>query len=281
MWIAFLIWFLVIVALLVAILLLARAESHRDAFSASIPDGQEYDARRAHEEERRRGSARIVAPGIVIQPSNKVEPGVTGASSDGVDELNVAAAGVKPVVATSQRVVEVRGILGSRKPVLAGQAAPVASEGAVADEVAQSAQAGSDAEENIESNRPLDSLDSLEEGLNMAQSETYGETPAFTEQPLISQEELEQNAERVASIAAHSARKDAVSLPEGSADSAEAAADAEVPHSVAAPDMPELPLPARSERESKSEAAESEEASEGSPSLANLVSKTEEKEELS
>ncbi|MCI1901863.1 MAG: hypothetical protein LKI93_03940 [Bifidobacteriaceae bacterium] len=119
MWIAILIWFLVLIAVAVAVLALARAESHRDAFSASIPDGEEYEARRALEEERRRGTGRIVAPGIVIQPATKVEPGVTtpSASSD-------EGKGDEPVVVTSSKVVEVQGILGPRKPVLSGSTKP-------------------------------------------------------------------------------------------------------------------------------------------------------------
>jgi hypothetical protein len=118
-WIAILIWFLVLIAVAVAVLALARAESHRDAFSASIPDGEEYEARRALEEERRRGTGRIVAPGIVIQPATKVEPGVTtpSASSD-------EGKGDEPVVVTSSKVVEVQGILGPRKPVLSGSTKP-------------------------------------------------------------------------------------------------------------------------------------------------------------
>lgn len=129
MWIAFLIWFLVIVALLAAILLLARAESHRDAFSASIPDGQEYDARRAFEEEQQRGSARIVAPGIVIAPEGKVEPGATALPADatvpdGSNESDPA----EPVVLTSQKVVEVKGIFSSRKPLIPESAEAPTSE---------------------------------------------------------------------------------------------------------------------------------------------------------
>lgn len=254
MWIAFLIWFLVIVAVLVAILLLARAESHRDAFSASIPDGQEYDARRAQEQEDRRGSARIVAPGIVIQPSSGAEPGATG---DGVGTSSSSQAGDEPVVATSQRVVEVRGILGTRKPALVGQASQASAsandtsaEAELAPGSESGSQAGSDSDSAAASARPFDSLDALEDGLNMAQENPLSETPAVAEQPLISQEELEENAERVASIAAHSAHEDS---------------EDETPHSVAADDLPELPLPERDKEE-------------GSSSLANLVSKTEEKE---
>jgi hypothetical protein len=113
-WIAFVIWFLVLIVVAAAVLFLARAESHRDAFSASIPDGEEYDARRALEEERKRGTGRIVAPGIVIAPTSKVEPGVTAiADSDDGDGLG------DPIVATSSKVVEVQGILGPRKPVAA------------------------------------------------------------------------------------------------------------------------------------------------------------------
>jgi hypothetical protein len=118
-WIAFLIWFLIIVALLAAILLLARAESHRDAFSASIPDGQEYDARRAFEEEQQRGSARIVAPGIVIAPETKVEPGATALPADAtVADGSNESDSAEPVVLTSQKVVEVKGIFSSRKPLI-------------------------------------------------------------------------------------------------------------------------------------------------------------------
>lgn len=117
MWIAILIWFVVIVAVLVAILLLARAESHDEKFSASIPDGQEYDERRARMEEERRGSARIVAPGIVIQPSERMAPGVTEQPTHVPDHPSQEMPVVKPVVATSSRVVEVKGILQPRRPV--------------------------------------------------------------------------------------------------------------------------------------------------------------------
>lgn len=115
MWIAILIWFLIIIAILVAVLLLARAESHDEKFSASIPDGVEYEARQERIEEERRSSARIVAPGIVIQPSNKVAPGATEQPVRVPDHPSQEIPVTKPVVSTSRRVVEVKGILQPRR----------------------------------------------------------------------------------------------------------------------------------------------------------------------
>lgn len=115
MWIAILIWFLIIIAILVAVLLLARAESHDEKFSAIIPDGVEYEARQERIEEERRSSARIVAPGIVIQPSNKVAPGATEQPVRVPDHPSQEIPVTKPVVSTSRRVVEVKGILQPRR----------------------------------------------------------------------------------------------------------------------------------------------------------------------
>ncbi|MCI1935581.1 MAG: hypothetical protein LKJ44_05865 [Bifidobacteriaceae bacterium] len=115
MWIAILIWFLIIIAILVAVLLLARAESHDEKFSASIPDGVEYEARQERLEEERRSSARIVAPGIVIQPSNKVAPGATEQPARVPDHPSQEIPVTKPVVSTSRKVVEVKGILQPRR----------------------------------------------------------------------------------------------------------------------------------------------------------------------
>lgn len=104
-WIAFVVWFLVIAAIAVGVLALAHAESAHGTFSASIPDGQEAAERQAKVEEQRRGSARVVAPGMRLAPRRKVQPGSTASPG----------APVKSVVATSSSVVEVKAMM-QKKP---------------------------------------------------------------------------------------------------------------------------------------------------------------------
>lgn len=104
-----LVWALVIFALLGVVLWLANVESKSGWLSAHIPDGFEWHQRRIREAERKRGTSRVVAPGLAIQPMAGIKPGSTSdpASSfwSGADE---------PVVATSHSVVEVHAF--SRQP---------------------------------------------------------------------------------------------------------------------------------------------------------------------
>lgn len=100
-WITFVVWFLVIVAIAIGVLALAYAESAHGTFSASIPDGQEAAERQAKVEEQRRRSARVVAPGMRLVPRRKVQPGSTASPG----------AAIKPVVATSSSVVEVKAMM--------------------------------------------------------------------------------------------------------------------------------------------------------------------------
>lgn len=104
-----LVWALVIFALLGVVLWLASVESKSGWLSAHIPDGFEWHQRRIREAERKRGTSRVVAPGLAIQPMAGIKPGSTSdpASSfwSGADE---------PVVATSHSVVEVHAF--SRQP---------------------------------------------------------------------------------------------------------------------------------------------------------------------
>lgn len=111
MWITLLIWFLIIVALAAGVLLLARAESHTDAFSARIPDGREAQERKERTEEAKRGATRIVAPGIIIQPQPQ-------SLADFADQPVLDA---ESVVSTSSRVVEVKSLKNPRLAHLVSQ----------------------------------------------------------------------------------------------------------------------------------------------------------------
>ncbi|MBO5632263.1 MAG: hypothetical protein J5965_24665 [Aeriscardovia sp.] len=105
MWIAFVVWLLIIIAVAIGVLFLAKAESEHGTFSARIPDGEESEARRAQVEEQRREAARVVAPGMKIAPRANIRPGST--ATPGIN--------IKPVVATSSRVVEVKSLMQSHE----------------------------------------------------------------------------------------------------------------------------------------------------------------------
>lgn len=111
MWITLLIWFLIIAVLAAGVLLLARAESRDEAFSSRIPDGREAQERKERAEEAKRGSTRIVAPGIVIQPQPQ-------SLADFAEQQTTDA---ESVVATSSRVVEVKSLKNPRLAHLVSQ----------------------------------------------------------------------------------------------------------------------------------------------------------------
>ena len=93
--IAFL-WIVAIVVTGIVLLALAKAESSHNALSSRIPDTVEWERRHARHEEERRGSNRVVAPGLRIAPRSGARPGSTAD-----DPHN------RPVVTTSSSVVEV------------------------------------------------------------------------------------------------------------------------------------------------------------------------------
>jgi hypothetical protein len=95
-------WAAVIAILLIAVLALARAESYSDALSSHIPDGFEWHQRRIREAEKKRGTNRVVAPGLAIAPAVHVRPGST---ADPASSYWQGAS--QPVIATSHNVVEV------------------------------------------------------------------------------------------------------------------------------------------------------------------------------
>jgi hypothetical protein len=95
-------WAAVIGILLAVVLAMARAESHSDALSSRIPDGFEWHQRRIREAEKKRGTNRVVAPGLALTPAARVRPGST---ADPASSYWQGAS--QPVVSTSHSVVEV------------------------------------------------------------------------------------------------------------------------------------------------------------------------------
>ncbi len=96
-WIIF-VWVAAIAVLGLILLALAKAESYHNALSSHVPDTVEWERRHARHVEERRGSNRVVAPGMRIAPRTGATPGSTAQD---------APAGTKPVVTTSSSVVEV------------------------------------------------------------------------------------------------------------------------------------------------------------------------------
>lgn len=102
-------WAAVIGILLAVVLAMARAESHSDALSSRIPDGFEWHQRRIREAEKKRGTNRVVAPGLALTPAARVRPGSTADPASSYWQ-----GATQPVVSTSHSVVEVHAFGQSR-----------------------------------------------------------------------------------------------------------------------------------------------------------------------
>lgn len=89
------VWVAGILVLGLILLALAKTESYHNTLSSRVPDTVEWERRHARHEEERKGSNRVVAPGLRIAPHTGARPGSTAGDRGG-----------RPV-ATKSSVVEV------------------------------------------------------------------------------------------------------------------------------------------------------------------------------